>query len=186
VSQSGLDIQQNRRARKWSKRDLVLRALWDVFSIPFFAWSPRPLWGWRRTFLRFFGAKIGRDVHIYPTTKITIPWNLSIGDQSAVGDGAVLYALGAISIGQRVTISQHAHLCAGSHDYTDPAMPLLKLPITVGDDAWICAEAFIGPDVVIGARSIVAARAVAVKNVPDEMVVGGNPARPIKQRPPFA
>lgn len=182
---SSLDISANRRARKWSKMELLRRVFWDFLYLPFFAWTPRPLWGWRRTLLRFFGARIGREVHICPSAKITIPWNLTIGDQSAVGDGAILYALGAISIGQRVTISQHAHLCAGSHDYCDPSMPLLKLPVSIGDDVWICAEAFVGPDVTIGARSIVAARAVVVKDVPEDLIVGGNPARLIKQRPLF-
>lgn len=63
-------------------------------------------------------------------------------------------------------------------------MPLLKLPIEVRDDAWICADAFVGPGVVVGVRSIVAARAVVVKDVPDGMIVGGNPACSVKQRPP--
>lgn len=85
-----------------------------------------------------------------------------------------------------MTISQNAHLCAGSHDYNDRAMPLLKLPIEVRDDAWICADAFVGPGVIVGARSIVAARGVAINDVPEAIIVGGNPARFIKHRPPFA
>lgn len=134
--------------------------------------------------LRAFGAKIGRQVHIYPSVRVTIPWNIEIGDQAAVGHNSILYALGPICIGARATVSQNVHLCAGSHDYRDPAMPLLKLPIEIGDDAWICADAFVGPGVVVGVRSIVAARAVAVKDVPDGMIVGGNPACLIMRRHP--
>lgn len=181
---SPLDIEANRRARKWSTQELIGRALWEVLSVPLFVWTPRPLWGWRRALLRIFGAKVGREVHIYPNVKIAIPWNLSIGDHSAVGDGAVLYSLGPISIGERVTISQRAHLCAGNHDYTNPAMPLLKPPIVIGDDAWVCAEAFVGPGVTIGVGAIVAARGVAVRDVPRNAIVGGNPAMVIKQRLP--
>lgn len=136
--------------------------------------------------MRLFGAKVGKNVHIFPSVKIAIPWNLSIGDYSAVGDSAILYALGPITISERVTISQYAHLCAGTHDYTNSSMPLLKLPIVIGSDAWVCADAFIGPGVTAGARSIVGARAVAMKDIPDDVVVGGNPARPIKQRPPLS
>lgn len=182
---SRIDIAANRRARKWTKRELVCRALWDLLSLPLFVWSPRRLWGWRRFILRIFGAQIGREVQVYPSAKITIPWNLSIGDYSAVGDGAILYALGPITVGQRVTISQYAHLCAGSHDYTDAAMHLTKPPICIGDDVWICADAFLGPGVVVGERAIVAARGVVVNNVPEGAIVGGNPARFIKQRPPL-
>ncbi|NBB23580.1 acetyltransferase [Porphyrobacter sp. SLTP] len=181
-----LDIEANRRARKWSSRELAYRALWDFLSRPLFAWTPRQFWGWRRFILRIFGAQIGHEVQVYPSAKITIPWNLSLGDQTAVGDGAILYALGPIRVGERVTISQHAHLCAGSHDYTDAAMRLTKLPICIGDDAWICADAFVGPGIVVGKRAIVAARGVVVKDVLEGTIVGGNPAHLIKQRPPLA
>lgn len=181
-----IDIHANRCSRKWSLLELIGRVFWDVISTPLFAWTPRPFWGWRRTLLRLFGAHVGREVHIYPSVKITIPWNLSIGDHSAVGDCAILYALGPIRVGERVTISQLAHLCAGSHDYTDAAMCLTKPPISIGDDAWICADAFVGPGIVVGERAIIAARGVVVQDVPEGAIVGGNPARFIKQRPPLA
>ena len=155
--------------------------LWDL-ARPLFAWSPRPLWGWRRFLLRCFGARIGRDVHVYPSARITIPWNISIGDQSAIGDRAILYALGSINIGRQVTISQGAHLCAGSHDYKRADMPLLKPPITIGDAVWVCADAFVGPNVEIGDHAIVGARAVAIKNVPAGAIVAGNPARQVGSR----
>jgi putative colanic acid biosynthesis acetyltransferase WcaF len=111
-----------------------------------------------------------------------MPWNLSIGDWSAIGDGVHLYTLGAVTIGRAVTISQRAHLCAGSHDYTRPEMPLLKLPIDIGNSAWICAEAFVGPGVSVGEGAVVGARAVAMRDVPAWKVVAGNPARVIKDR----
>ena len=81
-----------------------------------------------------------------------------------------------------MTISQRAHLCAGTHDHTDPALPLLKTPIIVGDQAWICADSFVGPGVSIGEGAVVGARAVAVKNVDPWLVVVGNPARPVSKR----
>jgi putative colanic acid biosynthesis acetyltransferase WcaF len=94
----------------------------------------------------------------------------------------MIYNLGPITIGEQVTVSQQAHLCAGTHDHTDPAMPLLKPPITIEDQAWICADAFVGPHVTVGEGAVVGARAVAVKDVPEWTIVGGNPARKIGQR----
>jgi putative colanic acid biosynthesis acetyltransferase WcaF len=185
MSSAGLDIDANRSAAKWTYAELAGRILWRLIS-PLFAWSPRPFWGWRRFLVRAFGGTVGRKVQIHPSARISIPWNLSLGDHTAIGDRAVIYALGPIAIGQRVTISQHAHLCAGTHDHRRPDMALLKLPITIGDDAWICADAFVGPGVSIGQRAIVAARGVAVKNVPADTIVGGNPARKIKLRPKLA
>ena len=179
---SSFDIEANRCARKWSGGELIGRALWEVLSRPLFAWTPRPLWAWRRALLRIFGAKVGCEVHIYPSVKIAIPWSLAIGDHSAVGDGAILYSLGPISIGERVTISQYAHLCAGTHDWRDPAMPLVKSALVIGADAWVCADAFVGPGVTIGSRAIVGARAVTMKDVDPGVIVGGNPAMAIGQR----
>ena len=175
------DIVANRKARKWSRMELLGRVLWALVR-PVFILSPRPLWGLRRGLLRSFGAQIGKDVQIYPTVRIFIPWNLTIEDQAGVGDCVILYALGPIKIGERASISQGAHLCAGSHDYNDPAMPLIKPPIVIGQDAWICADAFVGPGVTVGAGAILGARAVAFKNIPPATIAIGNPARVIKTR----
>jgi putative colanic acid biosynthesis acetyltransferase WcaF len=112
-----------------------------------------------------------------------LPWNLCIGSEASIGDGANLYNLGLISIGPGATISQGAHLCAGTHDYLRADLPLLKLPVVIGEGAWICADSFVGPGVRIGDYAIVGARAVAMKDVADWTIVVGNPARVIKSRP---
>lgn len=181
ASTATLDIAGNRRATKWSAKALLGRGLWEL-AHPLFAWSPRQLWGWRNALLRLFGARIGPGVHIHPTVRIAVPWNLDVGADAAVGDGAILYSLGAIRIGERATVSQYAHLCAGSHDHEAPDMPLLKTPIVVGDEAWICTEAFIGPNVVVGERTVIGARAVLVRSAPANAVLAGNPARVIRTR----
>ncbi len=125
---------------------------------------------------------IGRNVQIHPSVCIAIPWNLEVGDWSAIGFDALIYSLGPVRLGQRVTVSQRAHLCAGTHDFRDPAMPLIKPPITIQDDAWICADAFVGPGVEVGRGAVVGARAVVVKDVADRVIVAGNPAREIGKR----
>jgi putative colanic acid biosynthesis acetyltransferase WcaF len=132
--------------------------------------------------LRMFGAKVGIGVRIRPTVRIEIPWNLDIGDYAAVGDHAILYSVGKITLGRMSSVSQYAHLCAGTHDYTAPSFPLVREPITVGDEVWIATDAFVGPGVTIGRRVIVAARATVVKDVADGEIVAGNPARFVKHR----
>jgi putative colanic acid biosynthesis acetyltransferase WcaF len=176
-----MDIDKNRAARKWTRRELAGRVLWAACG-PFFRFSPRLLWGWRCFLLRLFGAKVGQNVHILPSVRVFIPWNLEIGDWSSVGFDALIYNLGPVKIGSKVTISQRAHLCAGSHDFRDPAMPLTKPPIEIGDEAWICADAFVGPGVTVGCGAVVAARAVVVKDVQAGLIVGGNPAKVIGKR----
>lgn len=177
TSASQLNIGANRAAPKWSRKELLGRALWELLSKPLFAWTPRPFWAWRRAVLRLFGARIGRDVRLHPSVRIAVPWNLDIADMASIGECAILYALGQIRIESRATVSQYAHLCAGTHDYSRPDFQLLKLPITVGTGAWICADAFVGPGVTVGDLAIVGARAVAVRDVPARAIVVGNPAR---------
>lgn len=178
---SALDIATNRQAAKYTSAELFRRVLWGAGQW-LFRFSPRPCFGWRNFVLRCFGARIGREVHIYGSARIYFPWNLTVGDWSAIGEDAFIYNLGAVVIGARVTISQRAHLCAGTHDYTQTSMPLLKPPIEVRDQAWICADAFVGPGVVVAEGAVIGARAVAVKNVEPWTVVAGNPARVVKKR----
>jgi len=179
--QSNLDISSNRQVQKYSRSIMILRVLW-IFGAFIFRLSPRPCFGFRRWMLRRFGAKVGQHVHIYPSAEIYMPWNLTIGDYSAIGEKACIYNLGPCVIGERATISQRAHLCGGSHDYTDPTMPLLKLPIQIGDESWVCADAFIGPGITIGKGAVVGARAVVTRNIESWSVAAGNPATVIKKR----
>ena len=75
-----------------------------------------------------------------------------------------------------------AHLCAGTHDHTKSDFPLLRPPILIGDQSWVCADAFVGPGVTIGEGAIVGAGAVVTKDLAPWMIAVGNPARAIKRR----
>ena len=176
-----LDVEANRRSRPYSGEEYLARVLWSL-ARPLFAWSPRPLFGWRRALLRLFGARIGRGVHIYPSATIYLPWNLEMDDESSIGEWALVYNLGPVRIGAQATVSHRAHLCAGTHDYRDRSLPLQRMPIDIGARAWICADALVGPGVAVGEGAVVAAGAVVVRNVAPWQVVGGNPARLIKMR----
>lgn len=181
MENSTLDIYANRQAIKYSRYEMIRRVVWG-FIKPLFSFSPRPLFAWRAFLLRQFGAKVGRHVHIYNSATIYFPWNLEVGDHSAIGEHAYIYNLGPIIIGNKTTISQRAHLCAGTHDFADSALPLLKPPIVIADQAWICADAFVGPGITVGEGAIVGARAVVTKDVEPWAIVAGNPAVFVKRR----
>jgi putative colanic acid biosynthesis acetyltransferase WcaF len=106
-----LDVKQNRQATKYTSSEMTRRVLWTVTQ-PFFRFSPRPCFGWRRFLLRAFGAKIGQSVNVYPSATIYFPWNFEVGDESAIGEQVFIYNLGRVTLGSRVTISHRAHLCA--------------------------------------------------------------------------
>jgi len=176
-----LDINTCRNQRPYTRSEYIGRVLWAL-ATPLFRFSPRPLFGWRRLLLRLFGARIGRDAHIYPSAHIYLPWNLTLGEEASIGEWVLVYNLGPVTIGDRATISHRAHLCAGTHDYRDPTLPLLRLPIQIDSQAWVCADAFVGPGLHIGEGAIVGAAAVVVADVPAWQIVGGNPAYLIKSR----
>jgi len=177
-----LDPCANRGAQKYTRREQFRRALWSIGEWAF-RLSPRPFFAWRCWVLRLFGAKIGQHVHMYPTTRIYMPWNLEVDDWGAIGEDAFIYNLGVVRVGKAAAISYRTHICAGSHDFDDPTYPLLKLPVTISDGAWIGTDAFIGPNVTVGTNAIVGARAVVVKSVAPGHVVAGNPACTIRVRP---
>ena len=176
-----LNIENNRAMQKYPLRVQLMRMAWAAGRI-LFRMVPRPFYAPRRVLLRCFGAKIGKKVNIANTATIYFPWNLEVGDWSAIGEHATIYSLGKITIGEKATVSQRVHLCAGSHNYADPFLPLLTPPISVGDQVWVCADAFVGPGVDVGEGAVVGARAVAMKNVESWAVVAGNPAQSVRKR----
>lgn len=166
----------------FSLKNRLARVTWGIVDSLFFKLSPKPLHVWRSFLLRCFGAKVGRGVHVYPGVKIWAPWNLELNDECGVANGVILYSQGKITIGARAIISQGAHLCAGTHDYTKPGNPLITKPITIGDQAWITAEVFIHAGVTIGSGTVVGARSVVGKDLPAWMICSGHPCVPIRER----
>ena len=138
------------------------RLLWQTAWLLLF--RPVP-WFWqapRRAVLRLFGARIGRGAQIMPSVRIWAPWNLALGAHA--------------------TVSQRAFLCTATHDIDHPHMPLKTAPIRIGAGAWVCAEAYVHPGVSVGVDAVVGVRAVALHDVLPRQVVGGNPARSIRER----
>ena len=166
----------------WTFQQNVRRAMWMITTRMLFRPSFHNWYGWRRFLLRCFGAKIGQGVRVRPTAMVEIPWNIEIDDGAVVGDFAILYSLGKITIGKRTVVSQYAHLCAGTHDHRNSDFPLVRPPITIGDDAWIAADSFVGPGVTVGARTVVGARSNVFSDLPDDVVAVGSPAKPIRER----
>ena len=160
--------------------------MWALCYLTLFQWSPRPFWAWRRWLLCVFGAKIGRQTRIHNNARVYFPWRFRIGEHSAIGEHALIYNLGSIEIGDYVTVSQRAHLCAGTHDYSTRKMPLIRAKIVLQDDVWICADAFVGPNVTVCEGAIIGACAVATSDIDAWTIVAGNPAKAIKLRPRIA
>ena len=163
-------------------QEYARRSAWEWVQRLFIRSSPRRAHSWRRFWLRRFGASMTPTSGTKSTTHIKHPWLLTMGRHSMISDGATIYNLGPVTIGDHTVISQDVYVCAGTHDYTRSNLPLLRPPIAIGSGVWICAGAFIGPGVTISDNSIVGARAVVMKDVPPGVVVAGNPAKVVKAR----
>ncbi len=166
----------------FSLKNRLMRVVWGVVYTFFFRYSPRPLHNWRAFVLRCFGAKIGKDVHIYPKVYIWAPWNLEVDDESGIANGVTIYSQGKINIGKRVVISQGTYLCTGTHDYSQKGFPLLTKSIIIKDNVWVASESFIHPGVLINEGCVIGARSVVIKDMPAWQVCTGNPCKPIKKR----
>jgi len=171
-----------RQISAFSTKEKFRRLLWSIVQTTLFRCSFHTWNRWRIMLLNLFGARIHRSCVIRRTVRVECPWNLSMGSHSCLGDRAIAYCLGPVAIGARVTISQHVHLCAGTHDYNRPDMPLIRPPIVIDDDVWVAADAFVGPGVSIGAGAILGARGCAFDDLEPWIIYGGNPARQIKPR----
>jgi len=155
----------------------VREALWmlckGVFFLNAFPWpsSIRVFW------LRLFGARVGKQVVIRAGVNISFPWRLTVGDHVWIGEEVYVLSLAPVTLGSHVCVSQRAFLCTGSHDWRRENFDLQVRPITVEDEVWIAAQAFIGPGVCVGRGSIVGAGTILLKTLPPNSMAKGNPAQ---------
>src|ERR1035438_9384275 len=141
------------------------RALWGLVWLMFFRPSPFPFHGWRRMLLLLFGAKIGPEVHVYPSVLVWAPWNLTMAEGSSLGPWVDCYCVDKIELGAWAVVSQRSFLCSATHDIRSPKFQLITAPIKIGEKAWVAAEAFVGPGVEVGEGAVVGARACVFKKV---------------------
>lgn len=150
--------------------------IWYFFKMLFFLSSfPWP-YKFKSFILILFGARIGKDVVIKPRVNIHFPWKLHIGDYSWIGEEVFILNFESVYIGENCCISQRSFLCGGNHDFRDINFKFRNGPITIKNKAWVGAFSFIGPNVVIGSGSVVAAGSVLTKSVDENGIYQGNPA----------
>jgi putative colanic acid biosynthesis acetyltransferase WcaF len=160
----------------------VRRLVWNICWGLLYRLSPRPLHGWRSLLLRMFGATMGPNCHFYPESKVWAPWNLICADQVTAGDGVEIYNPAPVTLGSHVILSQGAYLCGATHDYDDPAFPLLAYAMQIEAYAWLCARASVAPGVQVGEGAVLGLGSVATHNLEAWTVYAGVPAVKVKER----
>jgi len=182
MSNSTQDLSLYKTPKGFRGKSAIVVQLWWVVQGTLFALSPQFLYGWRRFLAKLFGAKIGKNVLLRPSVKMTYPWKVSIGDNSWIGDDVVLYSLGEIEIGSNTVVSQKGYICTGSHDYDKADFPIYAKKITIGSQCWLATDVSVAPGISIGDGAVVGARSSVIDNLDAFSVYVGSPAKFLKKR----
>ena len=166
----------------FSLSNRLFRVLWLLSWLLLARWTPPPAHRWRRQVLRLFGARVAPGARVHASVRIWYPPKLAVGLDTLIGPHVNCYNQGRIEIGDRVVVSQRAHLCASSHDIGDRDFQLVLRPIRIKHSVWIAAEAFVGPGVTMEEGSVLAARGALFGNTRPWRVYTGNPAIFLKAR----
>lgn len=181
MSNPQIDLSQykNQLGLKHQIIRFIWNIVWGIFARPL----PRSIGNrWKIFILRLFGAKISKHAVVYSSAKIYYPSNLIMEENSCLASNVICYNVDLIKLGTNVTVSQGAYLCTASHDIYSQGHELITAPIIIEPQSWVAADAFVGMGVTIGEGAVVGARAAVFKDVEPWIVVGGNPAKPIKKR----
>lgn len=121
---------------------------------------------------------------IEPSLRVDYGYNIHTGKAFFANFDCVFLDVCEIRFGDRCMLGPGVHIYTATH----PLDPVERSsgrefakPVVIGDDVWIGGGALIMPGVTIGNRVVIASGAVVTKDVPDDMVIGGNPARTIRK-----
>ncbi|KYH43056.1 DapH/DapD/GlmU-related protein [Branchiibius sp. NY16-3462-2] len=156
----------------WS--DLRLRLLADLGYVP----SHRV----RAGCYRLAGMQLPKTSSIHWRAEFYAPDLITIGQHCTIGDTAFLDGRSGLVIGDNVNLGSHVTIYTRQHDVDSPDFAEVGGPVHIGDYAWIASHAIVLPGVTIGEGAVVAAGSVVTKDVAPYTLVGGNPARYIRDR----
>jgi acetyltransferase-like isoleucine patch superfamily enzyme len=128
------------------------------------------------------GVSIGKLSIVYNFHLVGKPEYLSIGESVFVAKTVEFACHEKIEVGNYVVINDHVKILAATHDLSDPAWPMLRRPIKIGNYAWIATSAIILPGVTIGEGAVIGAGAVVSKDVPPFAIAAGNPAQLLQKK----
>lgn len=136
----------------------------------------------RRFFYRLAGMKISKSSTLHTGVRFYNPNNIKIGEDSIIGEGAVLDGRAKLIIGNHVDIATEVMIYNSEHDIQSEKFESILEPVTIRDYVFIGPRAIILPGVTINKGAVIGAGAVVTKDVLDFQIVGGVPARVIGER----
>ncbi|WP_461463285.1 DapH/DapD/GlmU-related protein [Methanobrevibacter sp.] len=135
----------------------------------------------RQLFSQLIGKELNEDFRLFPPFTTDFGKNIHIGENVFINSGCRFQDQGGIYIGDNVLIGHNVVLATLNHNENPQKRAnLIPSPIIIGNDVWISSNVTIIPGVTIGDGAIIAAGAVVTKDVSKNTVVGGVPAKFIR------
>lgn len=160
-----------------------IKTIFLEFELMLLRWVGHiPLHCCRRLFYRLAGMKIGKGSTVHLWATFYNPSNIVIGDDSIIGENAVLDGRGKLIIGNHVDITSEVMIYNSEHDVNDEKFKAVCEPVIIEDYVFIGPRVIILPGVKIEYGAVVAAGAVVTKSVAPFSIVGGVPAKQIGER----
>ena len=143
--------------------------------------------GKRYALLRTLAAGVGDNVRIEDNCYISRPQNLTLGSNVSIWPMTYIEASGGVTIGSDVSIAHGVTVMSEEHEFGSHDLPIKDqgkryAPVVIENDVWIGAKAVILSGVTVHSGAVIGAGAVVTKDVPENAVVAGVPARVIKTR----
>ncbi len=136
----------------------------------------------RRVYYRLAGISIGKGSTIHMGARFYDPQNVSIGEDTVVGESAVLDGRDRLFIGNHVAVATGVMIFNAQHEIEDEFFSPSTAPVVIEDYVFVGPRVIIQPGVKVGKGAIIAAGAVVTKDVPPFAIVGGVPAKIIGER----
>jgi acetyltransferase-like isoleucine patch superfamily enzyme len=135
--------------------------------------------------LRIAGVHLGKNVRICSSSVILGNGHLWVGDETWIGPQVLISSGSQVIIGNSVDIAPRVYIGTGTHkidrDGMHSAGAGVNMDVVIGDGVWLGIGSVVLPGVTIGDKSVVSAGAVVKENVPPRVLVGGVPARVIRE-----
>lgn len=141
-----------------------------------------PFWSIRKFVFLLAGVELGRNAMIHTGCKFFEPKNVSIGEDSKIGDSAFLDGRDSLKIGSHVDIASEVMIYNSEHNLESEFFEAKNEPVEIGDYVFIGPRAIIMPGIIVGKGAVIAGGAVVTKDVPNFAIVGGVPAKIIGER----
>ena len=133
---------------------------------------------------KLLGIRHGRSIYIEPPFRCDYGKHIEIGDNFYANSGCIIIDVARVKIGDNVMFGPNVAVITAGHPIHHEIRNTkfeYGIPVTIGDNVWIGANAVLLPGVHIGDNTVIGAGSVVTKDIPSGVVAVGNPCKPVRE-----